>query len=196
MIPLHPTTLEFYVALVVVLVVLEPISVLCHELGHAAVALRFTKGPVLADVGFGELCLSVAFERLTIKFRPRVYGQGFRRGFCRYGAREAGPKGRMYVALAGPLATGVLALLYVALAFLTGAAPAWIQTSFALAAFACFVSFLINLDPRETAILGSVSPFQGNRDGPRARAAYRQWRSLGAVSSQTGQREWSSRDRS
>jgi hypothetical protein len=69
--------------------------------------------------------------------------------------------------------TALLIPVYVVATVLTKTSPSWIPATFGLSAFGCFVSCLVNLDPRRTAD-EVKSSFR--RDGPQALAAYRAMR--------------------
>jgi hypothetical protein len=165
------------VALVLLEFVLGPISTLLHELGHARVALRASPpdSKVTVVVGRRSMAFGVVFERLTIWWSPIPARGVFFRGVCVWDSRPASHRDRLRVSLAGPAVTALLIPTYVAAAIATASAPAWVPATFWLGALSCFVSCLVNLDPRTTAEERAARTLR--RDGPRALAAYRAMRS-------------------
>ncbi len=171
--PFHIGLGNFLVALMLTEFVVSPLSTLAHELGHARAALRAAPGKVTIVVGRKSAALGIFFERLGIWWSPiPARGVSFR-GICIWNARLATPRGRLSVALRGPLVTALLIPVYAAAAAVTRTSPAWIPATFGLSAFACFVGCLVNLDPRISAEEKNVSL---RRDGPQALAAYRAMR--------------------
>lgn len=63
-----PTFTDHLVAIVLVVTVLLPILTLVHELGHAAVALRVSEGPVEVHVGRAPAQLRFRVGRLLVSF--------------------------------------------------------------------------------------------------------------------------------
>jgi hypothetical protein len=85
---------------------LMPLSVLAHELGHAAVALALTDGRPSVQIGV-DPDRSVTLGRLTLRVDPRAWRQQWY-GYCRYGATPDGRFGRAALSLAGPVASGLV----------------------------------------------------------------------------------------
>lgn len=171
--PFHIGLANALIALLLAEFVVAPFSTLAHELGHAAAALKAAPGKVTVVIGRKSSAIGIVFERLTIRWSP-VPARGVRfLGVCIWSARLATPRGRLSVALRGPLITALLIPVYAAAAVLTKASPPWVSATFGLSACACFLSCLINLDPRRTAD-EVKSSFR--RDGPQALAAYRAMR--------------------
>lgn len=171
--PFHIGLVNFLVALMLAEFVISPLSTLAHELGHARAALRAAPGKVTIVVGRKTAAVGIFFERFGIWWSPiPARGVSFR-GICIWNARLATSRGRLAVAMRGPIVTALLIPLYAAAAVATRTSPAWIPATFGLSAFACFVGCLVNLDPRITAEekKGSL-----RRDGPQALAAYRAMR--------------------
>jgi hypothetical protein len=155
--------------------VVAPLSTLIHEIGHAVAAMNAAPGKVTVVVGRKSTAIGIEFERLNIWWSP-VPARGVRfLGVCIWNARLASPRGRLSVALRGPLMTMLLIPIYVAATVISKDSPAWIPATFGFSAFACFVSCLINLDPRRTPEVKSSF----RRDGPQALAAYRAMRRNG-----------------
>ena len=175
--PFHIGLGNFLVALVLAEFVVSPLSTLAHELGHAGAALREAPGKVTIVVGRKSAAFGIFFERLGIWWSPiPARGVSFR-GVCIWNARLATPRGRLSVALRGPLVTALLIPIYAAAAVATRTLPVWIPATFGLSAFACFVGCLVNLDPRRTTEEKKTSL---RRDGPQALAAFREMRRLRA----------------
>jgi hypothetical protein len=191
--PFHISLVELAVAVLLVNYLIEPFSVLCHELGHATAALRVSSGPVLVEVGHGRTATTLVFERLTVKFSPALHRRGsHHRGICRWQGATATPRDRMRVALAGPIATALLIPFYVLGAYMTRNSPAWVEAVFVLSAVACLIGLLFNLDPRPESLLGSIPTGIQKRDGIKARTAYRQSRDPNHRNRRPGPNEWSS----
>jgi hypothetical protein len=83
---------------------LAPICTLLHELGHAAVALRLTRDPVLVQVGTTKHATRVHFGRLHMSLS--LYGAG---GFCRSNANGLTRAQHLERILAGPVVNLLLA---------------------------------------------------------------------------------------
>jgi hypothetical protein len=142
------------------------------------VALRKTSGPVTISVGRPSAAIGIQFERLKISWSPvPARGVGFRGITTSKG--PVAPRDRMWVTLAGPIATVLLLPVYVALAILTAGDPGWIPATFGLGALACFVGLLFNLDPRPADAAERAGTKPMGRDGPQAMAAYREMRRSG-----------------
>jgi hypothetical protein len=171
--PFHIGLGGFLVALLLGEFVVAPVSTLAHELGHAAAALKAAPGKVTVVVGRKSTAIGIEFERLMIWWSPiPARGVSFS-GICIWNGSTATPRGRLSVALRGPLVTALLIPIYAAAAMLTKNSATWIPATFGLSAFACFISCLINLDPRRTPDEVKAS---FRRDGPQALAAYRAMR--------------------
>jgi hypothetical protein len=172
---LHLSPGELVLAFLLAVYVVNQFSVLAHELGHAIVALRSTSGKVTVVVGRQSAALGIVFERLTIWWSPiPARGVPFA-GICLCDVRQATPRAQLIMMLAGPAVTALLIPAYVYAAILTArSSPGLIPATFACAAFACFVSCLWNLDPRQTEAEKGARLFR--RDGPQALAAYRRMR--------------------
>ncbi len=172
---LHLSPGELALAFLLAQFILAPLSTLVHELGHAVVALRSIPGKVTVVVGRQSAALGIVFERLTIWWSPiPARGVSFA-GICLCDLRQATPRARLCLLLAGPTVTALLIPIYVYATFLTArSSPGLIPATFACAAFSCFVSCLWNLDPRQTKVEKDASTIR--RDGPQALAAYRAMR--------------------
>jgi hypothetical protein len=171
--PFHIDSGNFVVALLLAEFVLTPLSTLAHELGHAAAALKATPvgTKVTVVVGRKTAAVGIVFERLTIWWSPvPARGVSFR-GVCIWQAHLASHRDRLAVALWGPAITALLIPAYVAAAVLTRTSPTWIPATFGLGAFSCFISLLMNLDPRTTSAERKARSIRW--DGPQALAAYR-----------------------
>jgi hypothetical protein len=177
--PFHIGLTNAIIALLLAEFVVGPFSTLGHELGHAAAALKAAPGKVTVVVGRKSTAIGIEFERLNIWWSP-VPAHGVRfMGVCIWNARLATPRGRLMVALRGPLVTMLLIPIYVTTAVMTKDSPIWIPATFGFSAFACFIGCLVNLDPRRTSDEVKTS---FRRDGPQALAAYRAMRRTGGPS--------------
>jgi hypothetical protein len=84
-----------------------PVVALAHELGHAAVALRFTRGPVAVRVGRTDVAVKGWVRRLYITFSPIGVGGG-----CLGPKRGELTRGQaLAYALAGPAVNLILTIM-------------------------------------------------------------------------------------
>jgi membrane-associated protease RseP (regulator of RpoE activity) len=84
--------------------VVQPVSTLIHELGHAVVARRVTRKPVAVMVGRGPYA-KLAFAGVRVNFSLLPARGMMIAGVCRSDASEASWHDRAAIALAGPVAT-------------------------------------------------------------------------------------------
>ncbi len=93
-----------------ILLALPTFGILAHELGHAAVALRLTSGPVQVLVGrqSGLVRLSVGRLRVSIHLEP-ARGVGWS-GLCVYKSSGV-PNDELLITAAGPIASLLWAVL-------------------------------------------------------------------------------------
>ena len=103
----QPSQLWFLVTL---LVVIGPL-ILWHELGHAVAARAFSDGEVSVQVGRGDRWTFRLLDVDVTVGTPSPLGIG---GFCRY-RDDVTALGALAIALAGPLATFVAAVVALAL---------------------------------------------------------------------------------
>jgi hypothetical protein len=91
-----------------------PVVVLLHELGHAAAALHATRGEVRVVVG-SEGGMRVKLERLELRLWPIPVALPV--GMCEYEpATLSRPRAEAWIALAGPMASLLWAVLLARLA--------------------------------------------------------------------------------
>ena len=153
--------------------VVLPMATLAHELGHAALALRFSADPVTVQVGRPPAMVEIAGKRLTVRWSllpPR--GVPFA-GMCLWDIRYATDLERMAVSLAGPLVTAMLIPLFLWAAITSAGSPSWVTATWLVSANIALINFLICIDPRTT---DEERAEEILRDGPTARAAFRAWR--------------------
>jgi hypothetical protein len=154
---------QWLVVLVTLEFVVQPVSTLIHELGHAAVARRVTNGPVSVAVGRGPY-LRFAVDRVQVNFSFLPSRGVLFRGVCRFDPAGVSWRNRARLALAGPAATFVELCLAVAIAArIWGDAGALARNMIALAALGLLISLVMNLIPRTTGPIPN--------DGAQARAA-------------------------
>jgi membrane-associated protease RseP (regulator of RpoE activity) len=161
---------DFFIAAVVLAVVVQPVTTLGHELGHAVAALMLGARPTLIIVGRGPF-LRVRAEPTLILFSVLpTRGVPFA-GVCRYDPAGLAWSSVALIALAGPLAT-LLELLAVVLlgpaAWGSGALTRMltVETGLYLA-----IGLVVTLWPRGAAMrTGSNQAFR--HDGDLARYAY------------------------
>ena len=98
-------------AQVVTLVLLAPVLILVHELGHAAVALRCTRDePVIVAVRWHWTIFLPPVGRLRLVFSP-LRGDLEAGGWCAAGTAQMHPRQLMAYAAAGPVASALAALV-------------------------------------------------------------------------------------
>ena len=159
------------VQLIVVLLTLEfivqPLSTLLHECGHAIVARRVSAGPVSVLVGRGpHVSGTIGGVRVNFSMLP---ARGVRiAGLCRYEATQIGWRDRAAVSLAGPAATS-LELIVVAgmTAGVWSSAGPVVRNLLLLATIGLALSVVINLVPN------AIIPGVLSNDGANALRALR-----------------------
>lgn len=152
-----------------------PMMMLAHELGHAAVALKVTPGPVVAYVGRPSCAIEVHFERLKIGLSPVPVDGGSYGARCTAHTNSATQRDLLAIALAGPLATALTIAILVWAAIATKGLPIWIPAALWFNAAFAFIALLAALNPRS-----SKSPRPSGAagsDGAQALRAYRALRS-------------------
>jgi hypothetical protein len=186
--PGHISALNWLIALLVAEFAVKPLATLIHELGHAVVALRVAPGPVVVVVGRPSTAFQVLFEHLKVMWSPLPMRSSWLRpspgGYCKFDQRGVDPRDRMLVGLAGPAATALLVPIFIWATFECAGMPQWIPVVWGLSALGACISLAYNLDPRPANTSERTAATGSMRDGPRALAAYREWRAqreLGAA---------------
>jgi hypothetical protein len=96
-----------------IVVLVEPVLVLLHELGHGAAAASRLSGPVIVRVGGERPLLAASAGRIRLRLNPIVLPWRFD-GQCLYDARSQTRADAIVIALAGPavsFGSGLLAWL-------------------------------------------------------------------------------------
>jgi hypothetical protein len=174
-VPPGVSAIDLVIAVVLVSFVISPLATLAHELGHAAVALHVSSGPVFVHVGRPPPLLRWCFTRLQVNWSPLPpRGVPFE-GLC-VSRPARSPRARLAVTLAGPAVTALLvpALLLAMVASLDS--PGWVAATWGLAALSAFASLLYNIDPRPATKEERGGATRMRRDGPVALAEFRAWR--------------------
>jgi hypothetical protein len=169
------SAIDVVIAFALVSFVISPLATLAHELGHAAVALRVSPGPVFVHVGRPPPLLRWRSTRLQINWSPLPpRGVPFA-GLCL--SRPArSPRARLAVLLAGPVVTALLVpVLLLAMVASLGSAG-WVPATWGLGALTAFVSLLYNIGPRPATKEERAGAATMRRDGPEALAEFRAWR--------------------
>jgi membrane-associated protease RseP (regulator of RpoE activity) len=182
-VPSGVSAIDLVTAVALVSFVISPLATLAHELGHAAVALRVSSGPVLVHVGRPPALLRCHLTRLQINWSPLPpRGVPFA-GLC--ASRPARtPRARLAVVLAGPAVTAFLVPAFVFAMVASSDLPGWVPATWGLAALTAFVSLLYNVDPRPATQAERARAATMRRDGPAALAEFRAWhRDAGASTS-------------
>lgn len=163
---------QFLVVLAVLEFVVQPVSYLIHELGHAVAARSISTGRVSVIVGRGPYArFSLSRIDISFSFLP-MRGVMFR-GLCRYDPAGVSWRSRAFISLSGPAATLLELLLGLALARAVwpGADP-FARNLIALSLIGLCMSLVVNLVPG-TIKQGGVQKTLMANDGTKARAALR-----------------------
>lgn len=166
---------DVIIAFALVSFVISPLSTLAHELGHAAIALRVSSGPVFVHVGRPPPLLRWRFTRLQVNWSPLPpRGVPFA-GLCLYRPARS-PRGRLAVTVAGPAVTAILVPVLLLAMATSLSSPGWVPATWGLGALTAFVSLLYNIDPRPATRAERSGAATTRRDGPLALAEFRAWR--------------------
>lgn len=165
--------IDLIVAVFVSSMVVWPMATLAHELGHAALALRFSADPVIVQVGRPPAMVELAGDRLAVRWSLLPSRGVPFAGMCLWDITYATDLERMAVSLAGPLVTAMLVPLFLWATIMSAGSPSWITATWLVSANIALIAFLTCIDPRMTDEERADGVF---RDGPTARAAFRAWR--------------------
>jgi hypothetical protein len=148
----HISLGTFLLAAVLGEFVLNPLSVLAHELGHAMVALKSSQDKVTVVVGRRSAAIGIVSERLAIWWSPIPTRGLIFDGHCIWNVGQASPREWLWAVLAGPSVNVVLIPIYTYLFFLTDdpSSPRVISGVFFIGAASCIINCLINLNPWES----------------------------------------------
>jgi hypothetical protein len=144
------TQVQLVVLLVLLELVVYPLSTLIHELGHAVVARRVTRGPVSVVVGRAPYA-TFALGRVQVNFSFLPSCGVSYRGVCRFDPSGVSWRNRARIALAGPAATfSELCLAALVGVSLWGHAGVFARNLIGLSLFGLIASVVVNLVPRNT----------------------------------------------
>ena len=165
------------IAFLTVLLIVQPLALLLHELGHALAALQVSTGPVEVVVGGSSPAVEIQLKRLKIYFSlvpcsPRTGTSGF----CRWNPEGGSALDQILICLAGPYVSALLIGVFILAAFACAGLPDWVSTIWILSAIWTTISLLMCFDPRPGRRREPKFATSLVRDIPRAMAAYRQWR--------------------
>ncbi len=155
----HLTTAMILVAIVVLELVVQPVSTLLHELGHAVAAGALGANTMSVMVGRGPWA-RFKLGRVQVNFSLLPARGVLIRGVCRYQADGLAWRRRAWIALAGPAAT-LLELLLVVTLGRAGWSTAWplVRALILLTGSGLLASALVNLIPAHRK--GAVLPTDG-----------------------------------
>jgi hypothetical protein len=160
---------DLVLALVIVALLVRPLTVLLHELGHAVAAVRLADRPATAIVGRGPW-VSTKWGRVTVRFSLVPRPLRTQRGLCVYDGSGVPWRSIGWISLAGPIATAVT------LGAVLAVAPG-LWTTGVLARYIIFWTvvmlasdLIFNLDPRQQKPQAQAAS-SGFRDGWKARHA-------------------------
>jgi hypothetical protein len=150
--------------------VVQPVSTLIHELGHAVAVVTLGRRRAMAVVGRGPW-VTIRLGPVTVRFSP-LPTRGVRiAGFCRYDAAGLSWATRGWISLAGPIATLIELLAVLGLSPLLWNRGALTRYLLAGAVVQLAMSLAANLSPRPAAAGGERAVIT-QRDGYTARAAF------------------------
>lgn len=112
------------IGLLLGIVLLRPLHVLVHELGHAAAILAFTHASPTIRIGSGPARSTVSLGRLLF----RLGSEGRLRADCGYESTGVTLRVRVAIAAAGPFFSLASMIGSALLGTVTG--PSWIQAAF------------------------------------------------------------------
>lgn len=163
--PISPT--QFVLVLVLLEFVVQPISTLIHELGHAVAAQRLGGRQVFLVVGRGPWA-TFSLGSIRVNLSPFPSRGVLIRGFCRYEDADVSWQSRARIALAGPAATLVTLIAAIALGsdLWPGSGPT-VRYLIVLTVVGLVASLAVNLLPVNR--MGQTMP----NDGTKARTAIR-----------------------
>jgi hypothetical protein len=174
-VPPGVSAIDVVIAIALVSFVITPLATLSHEVGHAAVALRVSSGPVFVYVGRPPALVRWRITRLQINWSPPPpRGVPFA-GLCVWRPARS-PQARLAVRLAGPAVTALLVPAFLLVMVVSLDSPGWVPATWGLAALSAFVSLLYNIDPRPATKAERAGAATMRRDGPEALAEFRAWR--------------------
>jgi hypothetical protein len=161
---------QWLLLIVVLEFVVQPVSTLLHELGHAAAVVRLGGRAAHVIVGRGPWT-NVTAGRVRVSFSP-LPARGVRfGGMCRYDPSGLPWRSLGWIAIAGPAATLFeLALLLALAPTVWGVGSLW-RVLVGLSAAWLVASLIVNLSPRPLK-LGHDRAAVAQHDGSQARRAF------------------------
>jgi hypothetical protein len=151
-------------------VVVQPVSTLIHELGHAAAVRALGKRGSVVVVGRGPW-IKIGLGRITARFSLLPSRGVLMGGLCQFDVTGLPWRSIGWIALAGPLATLVELLALLTVAPLLWSRGAFVRQLIFLWAVYLVASVLVNLSPRRQ-VAGSRHAVVAQCDGWRARQAF------------------------
>lgn len=165
-----PSFTTWLVVATIVQFVIQPLSTLLHELGHAGAVWLIARRQSFVMVGRGPW-LTVKREGVTVHFSV-LATRGVRiAGVCRFDRSGLSWKQLGWIALAGPLATAGQLILLLAIAPLLWALGPTIRYLVVLWTIGLASSLVINLMPQRRREPGDHATVT-RRDGTQAREAF------------------------
>jgi hypothetical protein len=150
----------------------QPVTTLLHELGHAIAATRLGRRPALVIVGRGPWT-STKWGQVTIRF-SLVPGRGIEhRGLCVYDPSGLPWRSIGWISLAGPIATAITLAAILAVAASTGLWAAGLLARYIIfwTVAMLALALIVNLIPRRRKPQAQAATV-GARDGWVARQAF------------------------
>jgi hypothetical protein len=165
-----PSFTTWMVVAAIVQFVIQPVSTLLHELGHAAAVALIGERQSFVMVGRGPW-LTIKRGRVTIHFSA-LATRGVRiAGVCRYDRSGLSWKQLGWIALAGPLATAAQLILVLAIAPLLWGHGSTVRYLLVLSTVGLAGSLVANLLPQRSRDPGDRATVT-RRDGTQAREAF------------------------
>lgn len=165
-----PNWTTWLVVVAIVQFVIQPLSTLLHELGHACAVTLIGRRQSFVVVGRGPW-LTVKLRRVTVRFSV-LATRGVRiAGVCRFDRSGLSWKQLGWIVLAGPLATAVQLIVVLAIAPLLWTHGPTIRYLLVLWTIGLASSLVINLVPQRSREPGDHATVT-RRDGTKAREAF------------------------
>jgi len=133
---------DFLLIGIITWLVVLPLTILVHELGHACVILGLLRRPVMVELGSGPKGYDITLGLLTIRLRL-LSGPI---GFCRYDDEGVTLESSVLFDLAGPLASLGFAVLIYKINQTDALSPLFAGI-FASAVYAAAVNFVVTAVP-------------------------------------------------
>ena len=138
--------IDVYILILAVWFLLRPFFVLVHEMGHAVAVLWLTGRKPTVEVGLPPWLWTWSTRRMDFKIQPWMPLR-WAPGRCAWDGTAVAPQKRLWISLAGPTASLLLLLLFIATSLLLQGNLIRFQPVSNLAALLALFSLMITLVP-------------------------------------------------